>query len=227
MTWVTPEKEIQNGAEAPKTQEPNEGTPKTDYEARHKEAQDALSRKAEENIKANIKLAKLDPKEIVDMDSKMQNKVISELYGYNNIEELKLIQGEEFWKGEEEKDFNETETLAQKIKILEYQNKKSDVARALENYQKDNAKIFEDNPDALEKIEGEIAYISDSLPVKERVERAGKILFGNNYVDNTTATYLSMQDKSMGSGGNANRSTDGTKKDNSFADFAKAGGFIK
>jgi len=37
-------------------------------------------------------LATLDPKEILGMDGKMQNKVISDLYGYNNLEELKLIQ---------------------------------------------------------------------------------------------------------------------------------------
>tara|TARA_R110000737_G_scaffold14419_2_gene30408 strand:+ start:726 stop:902 length:177 start_codon:yes stop_codon:yes gene_type:complete len=58
------------------------------------------------------------------MDSKMQNKVISEIYGYNNVEELKLIQGEEFWKSGEDQELTSTEELAQKIKLLEYQNKK-------------------------------------------------------------------------------------------------------
>ena len=101
MIWVTPATEIQDKA----TQEPNasEGTPTVNWEARHKEASDALSQKAEQDIKTNIKLANLDPKEILAMDSKMQNKVISEIYGYNNVEELKLIQGEEFWKSGEDK----------------------------------------------------------------------------------------------------------------------------
>jgi hypothetical protein len=131
------------------------------------------------------------------MESKMQNKVIGEIYGYNNVEELKLIQGEEFWKSADEKELSDYDELAQKMKVLEYQNKKSDINRALESFQKDNSKIFTDNEDALQKIEGELAYISDTLPAKERVERAGKILFGNNYVDNTTQAYLSMQDQSM------------------------------
>lgn len=224
MSWVTPE----NGDSKTNTQEPNvsEGTPKVDFEARHKEAQDALSQKAEENIKTNIKLATLDPKEILTMDGKMQNKVIGEIYGYNNVEELKLIQGEEFWKSADEKELSDYDELAQQMKVLQYQNKKSDVNRALENYQKDNSKIFTDNEDALQKIEGELAYISETLPAKERVERAGKILFGNNYVDNTTQAYLSMQDQSMSAGSRANR-TDWQPQGNSFAEFAKAKGFLK
>jgi len=222
--WVTPE----NGDSSINTQElsVSEGTPKVDFEARHKEAQDALSRKAEENIKANIKLATLDAKEILGMDSKMQNKVISEVYWYNNLEELKTIQWEEFWKTSGEQDLTEIELMAKEVKILKMQNKKSDITRALEDYKKDNAKIFTDNEDALQKIEGELAYISESLPAKERVERAGKILFGDNYVDATTAAYLSMQDKSM-SAGSKTSAWDWKKQGNSFADFAKAWGFLK
>lgn len=223
MIWVTPE----NGDSKTNTQElPKDDTPKVDFEARHKEAQDALSKKAEENIKTNIKLATLDPKEILAMEGKMQNKVISEVYWYNNIEELKLIQGEEFWKSADEKELSDFDELNQKMKILEYQNKKSDITRALESYQKDNSKIFDDNEDAVQKIEGELAYISETLPAKERVERAWKILFGDNYVDNTTATYLSMQDQSMSAGSRANR-TDWKPQGNSFADFAKSRGFLK
>lgn len=223
MSWVTPA----NGDSNLNTQElASADTPKVDFEARHKEAQDALSRKAEENIKTNIKLATHSPKEILAMDSKMQNKVISEIYGYNNVEELKLIQWEEFWKSVDEKELSDFDELNQKLKILEYQNKKSDVTRALENFQKDNSKIFEDNEDAAQMIEGELAYISETLPAKERIERAGKILFGDNYVDATTSTYLSMQDQSMSAGSRA-AGTDGKQQGTSFADFAKAGGFLK
>lgn len=227
MTWVTPVKEIQDGGQTPNTQDlALAETPKVDWEARHKEASDALSQKAEQDIKTNIKLATLDPKEILTMDGKMQNKVIGEIYGYNNVEELKLIQGEEFWKSADEKELSDYDELNQKMKILEYQNKKSDITRALESYQKDNSKIFDDNEDAIQKIEGELAYISETLPAKERIERAGKILFGNNYVDNTTATYLSMQDQSMSAGSRASM-TDWQPQGNSFADFAKAKGFLK
>ena len=224
MNWVTPEKEIQEGT----TQEPNasEGTPKVNWEARHKEASDALSQKAEQDIKTNIKLANLDPKEILSMDSKMQNKVIGEIYWYNNVEELKLIQGEEFWKSGEDQDLTSTEELAQKVKLLEYQNKKWGVDRAIEEYVKDNKKIFEDDSEALTKLNAELSYISDTLPVKDRVQRAWKILFWDNYVDSTTATYLSMQDQSMSAGSRATLA-DWKPQENSFKDFAKARGFLK
>lgn len=229
--WVTPEKEIQTGSQEPNTQEPSkEGTPTKEelqaLEARHKEAADALSRKAEEELKTSIKLAKLDPKEILEMDGKKQNKVISEIYGFNNLEELKLIKWDEFWKSEEEKEFTDTEQLAQEIKLLKYKNKTSEVDRALEDYQKDNSRIFEDNEDALEKLKIELSYISESLPAKERVERAGRILYGDtkNYVDKTTETYLSMQDKWYSAWANAQRVE---TKDTSFADFAREWGFLK
>jgi len=222
--WVTPETEIQAGT----TQEPSkDGTPKIDYEARHKEASDTISKQAESQIKTNLKLATLDPKELLNMDTKMQNKIIPDLYGYNNLEELKLIQWEEFWKSKEENELSDTEELSKKIKILEYQNKKSDVNRALENYQSENKQIFSDDKGALEKLEAELAYISESLPVAERVQRAGRIVFGDNYVDKTTQAYLSMQDTSMSGGANAAASQGAKTKNSSFADFAKQGGFLK
>ncbi len=222
--WVTPEKEIQPVSQETNTQEPNEGTP-TNWEARHKEASDTLSKLAEQNIKTNVKLAQSSPEEILNMEPKLQNKVIGEIYGYNNLEELKLIQWDEFWKGKEEQEMTDVETLSQKIKILDYQNKKSELTRAMEDYQKDNKEIFSDNEDALSKIESELAYISDTLPAKERVERAGKILFWDNYVDNTTSTYLSMQDSSISAG--ANKAKIDKPQGNSFADFARAGWFLK
>lgn len=225
MTWVTPEKEIQQEGQPSTTQEPNEGTP-TNWEARHKEASDTLSKLAEQNIKTNVRLAKSSPEEILTMEPKLQNKVISELYWYNNLEELKLIQWEEFWKSGEEQEMSDYDALAQKVKLLDYQNKKSEIGRALEDYQKDNKEIFSDNEDALSKIESELAYISETLPAKERVERAAKILYWNNYVDKTTSTYLSMQDTSISAGANGGARID-TPQGNSFADFAKDGWFLK
>lgn len=218
--WVTPATEI------PKTNQEPTGTPdnQEDFKARHKEAQDALSRKAEENIKTNVKLAKLDPKEISSMELKMQNKVISELYWYGNIEELKTMQGEEFWKSWEDQDLSDHEELAKKIKLLEYQNKKADISRAIDSFQKDNKKVFEDDEEAATKLEAELSYISDTLPAEERVKRAGRILFGDNYVDKTTQAYLSMQDSSFSTG---NKTVATQEKNTSFADYAKSKGFLK
>lgn len=224
--WVTPEKEIQN----PQTEEFAEkvDTPQEDVwvlKARHKEASDTLVVKQEELIKTNVKLAEKHPEEILEMETEMQNKVIKKIYGYDNLEELKLIQWDNFYQSDDEKEVSDTEDLKKQVKLMEYKNKKSELNRAMEDYKRDNKKIFEDNTDAEDKIQAELELISDKLSSKERIERAAKIVYGNNYVDNTTEAYLSMQEKSMSAGAQAQRVD--TKNGSDFRSFAVEKGFLK
>ena len=168
----------------------------------HKEAQDALSKKAEELINTNMKLAELNPKSILDMDTKMQNKVIKKLYWYGNIDELKLIHGEEFYKkteGWEEVEKSEIEQMKQKMKILEYNNQKDKFEAAIDEFKKENESALNANEGSLEKIIKETEYISSSLPAKERIMRASKIVLGTNFSED--AAYLLMQERTKGNSG--------------------------
>ena len=228
--WVTPAKEIQTDVHKEPTGTPNEQTAEeklAEFERRHKEASDALSQKSEENIKDKIKIATLDPKSIAGMDKKMQNKVISDIYWYNNIEELKLIQWEEFWKSGEDQELTDSEELTRKVKMLELKNRQSTTTQAIKDFLRDNKKILKDDDGAYEKIAEELPLISESLSAEERVEKAVRILYWDpkNYVDNTTNTYLSMQEQGMSAWANAQAWT--PPKENLFADFARASGFLK
>ena len=170
-----------------------------DYAKAHKEAQDELSKKGEALIEANLKLAEINPKSILDMDRKMQNKVVKKLYWYENIEELKLIQGDEFYKEssdeDEDDDDNKLSSLEKEVKILKYQREKGALEWALEKFKTAHPWLVKDDT-ALEKIKTELEYISESLPAEDRVKRAAKIALWNTISD-TDAAYLAMQDVSM------------------------------
>lgn len=189
--WVTPEMEIQEET----IQESND-TP--DIESRYKEASDTISKMGESLLKANIEIAEVNPKKILDMDTKMQNKVIKHKYGLDNLEELKLIHGDTFYedKSKEEEIVDETEELRKRLKLLEIQNEKWAVNRAIENFKIENKNLFERDESAVEKLMEEMKYLSDSLSPEERVKRASKIVF-SSYVDSSTQAYLDIQEKTF------------------------------
>jgi hypothetical protein len=61
-------------------------------EAQFKELQAEFTRRNQELIETKIELAKKDSKSILDIkDIKLQNKVVQEVYGLNNLKELELI----------------------------------------------------------------------------------------------------------------------------------------
>lgn len=183
------------------------GNPQTiDYKVAHKEAADALTIKAEELIKTNVKLASLNPKSILDMDKKMQNKVIKEVYWYNTLEELKALLGDKFYEKAEENWENEdiTLTLQKEVKLLKYQSEQGELNRALETYALKNPDILKATPDAIIKIKTELEYISDKLSHAERIERASKVLFWT-YTSDVKAAYLAMQDISTTGWANENK----------------------
>ncbi len=163
----------------------------------HKLATTELSKKGEALIKANIKLAEVSPKSILEIeDVKLQNKIIKHIYWYENLDELQSINGNKFYesKTEEEHEMDELEIMKKEVQLLKLQNRKWATSIALDNYKRENDKLFTDNPDALEKIKSEMENISDKLSPAERVERAAKYVYGN-YVDSTTKAYLDMQEK--------------------------------
>lgn len=170
-----------------------------DYEKAHKEAQDELSKKSEALIKANLTLAETNPKSILDMDTKMQNKIIKKVYWYENLEELTLLLWDNFYddKSDEDKDDDKMSILEKEVKILKYQRDRDWMDRALENFQLKNEKLLKEDDGAFDRLRKEIEYISDKLPANERIERASKIAFGN-IISNSDDAYLKMQEISMG-----------------------------
>lgn len=163
-----------------------------DYEKAYKALQPEYDRWNDEKYKLALELAKSNKESLLTMSSKTQNKVIKELYWLNNIEELKLIHWENFFtrKNNEDEEKTDNEKLLQEIKLIKYNQAKNEIDSEIENLKKENKELFLEWW-AEDKLREELRYLSDNLPIKERVKRAAKIALMPN-VDNTTAAYLKV-----------------------------------
>lgn len=190
--WLQEDKSTEN-SNAGQTQD---GTKKTevDYEKQYKELQGEFDRRNEASFQKDLKLAELNKKYILDVDQKTQNKLIKELYGYDNLEELTTMHGDNFYedKGGDDGEVDEIQELKKKVKLMELKANKWATEDAIEAYVGRHEDVFKDTK-ALEKLRDELKYVSDNLSPKERVERAGKLAFGA-YVDKKSDAYLALQE---------------------------------
>lgn len=171
-----------------------EQTPKTIPEDDYKSLQAEYTRSNQELINSKIELAKVNPKSILDIkDTKLQSKVIKEIYGLNNINEVKVIYWDNFFEAKNDEDLDEVEKLRKKVALLEYNSEAGKIDQSIKEFKKLNASIFSDKPNAEEKLRETFSLISNSLPVDERLEMAAKIAFWVNYIDKTTQAYIEMQ----------------------------------
>lgn len=150
----------------------------------HKSLQAAFTKTRQREIALEVKLASKDKKSILEIeDKKLQDKVIKEIYWLNNLEELKLIHWETFYKEKEEdaegSDDDRISKLEKELKLSKYYQSKLDLDWAIDEYKKANPLAFEDEW-VEDKIIEELKYISSDLSTKERVRRAATIVLGNN-----------------------------------------------
>lgn len=180
--------------------ESNEGqSQKTEVikEEDYKNLQSSYTRANQERIELAVKLAEKDKSSILDIkDRKLQEKVIKEIYNLNNIEEVKVIHWDKFYE-ERSNDYNEDDDkmsmLEKELKLLKYSQTKWELESSINEYKKSNPLMFEDEW-AEDKLKEELSYISDSLPIKERVRRAASIVFWNNNSPVDKA-YLDLKEK--------------------------------
>jgi len=196
-----------------------------DYEKQYKELQSEFDRRNEDYYRVQTKIAEANPKEILSMDKKLQNKVIKSIYWYDNLEELKVIHWENFYENEDKAsddgdEDDRTSVLEKELKLIKWQQSKWELNRALDEWTKENKSIISSDEDALTKIRNELEYVSDKLDAKERIKRASAVLYWKNV---EAEAYLAMQETSFW-----NSATGwNTPKENDFASFAKKHGFIK
>lgn len=162
----------------------------------YKSLQAEFTRTKQSTIDLAIKLANKDKQSILEIsDKKLQDKVVKEIYWLNNIEEVKLIHWDTFYKEREnEEDENEDKLskLERELKLMKYNTSKSEIEKAIEDYRKENKILFEAS-DSEEKLREELKYISSEISAEDRVKRAGKIVFGisNNPTD---TAYLKLME---------------------------------
>lgn len=180
-------KQQASNEELPKTQTPEEGQVVIGEEE-YKNLQSFATTVRQNEIALAIKLVTKDKDELLNIsDKKLQNKVIKELYWYDNLEELQAIEWFEKEKEEDEVDNDELISVKQEVKILKYKAEKQEVDMAIKKYLTENNVNDEE---VIDKIKEELKYISSSLDINERVKRAWKIVVQQNNL-----SMLSLQDK--------------------------------
>lgn len=180
-------KQQASNEELPKTQTPEEGQVVIGEEE-YKNLQSFATTVRQNEIALAIKLVTKDKDELLNIsDKKLQNKVIKELYWYDNLEELQAIEWFEKEKEEDKVDNDELISVKQEVKILKYKAEKQEVDMAIKKYLTENNVNDEE---VIDKIKEELKYISSSLDINERVKRAWKIVVQQNNL-----SMLSLQDK--------------------------------
>lgn len=172
--------------------------PKTYSEDEYKNLQSFSTKVNQEKIAIAEKLVKSNPKELLDMDSKLQLKVIENVYGVSSLEELKIMSPELFTdkkvvKGWDEDD--EMTIMKKKIKLMEYKSNEWAIAQMIENIQSTNKDVADTIPDFAKEMKIEMANFWEALSYREKAERAFKLLAGSTSASNDA--YLAMQGKTI------------------------------
>lgn len=162
-------------------------------DAQYKELQAEFTRRNQELIETKIELAKRDAKSIIDIkDTKLQNKVIQEVYGLNNLKELQLIHWERFYEIKEE-DEDEVAKLRKKVTLLEYNSEVGKVEQGIKSFKRLNPELFKSNPTAEDDLRAKLQVLSVSIPIDERLDMAAKLAFWQAFVNPVNEAYRELQ----------------------------------
>jgi len=207
MTMKQPSnEEFQNNNQNPDGQP---GTaPATYSEEEYKNLQAFWTKANQWLIDASKKLAEKSPKELLGMDANIQNKVIKDVWGYDNLDELKVMLPDLLSDDNDEGSNNNNswdydDTLAQmkrEQELLRMKLSKKEVDDEIEKYTSTNSALTSSVPDFNAKVKEELQYVSSSLSAKERVSRAARLVAGS---DIDAEAYLQLQWKSVIKSANA------------------------
>ena len=169
-------------------------TPKTYTEEEYTNLQAFWTKAQQERIALAWKLASKDPKELLNMDASIQNKVVKEIWGYENLDELKVMlpdlfddnDGDDKWSSDDV-----VEQMKREQQLLRMKLEKKEINDEIEKFSSSNSDLVNSIPNFTEKVNEELKNISSNLPAKERVTRATKLVAGNS--DLSVEAYLQLQ----------------------------------
>jgi len=141
--------------------------------------QSDYTKKSQALIEITLERGRENPKSILDIkDTKLQNKVISEIYGLNSVSELKAIYGDEFYKQKDEGDMDDLERMKREIAILKNTSESSKLENSIKELKSTNKELFA-SADAEDKLREALTLLSTTINTDERVRLASKLVFGN------------------------------------------------
>ena len=203
--------------QAASTQEGQAANTATINEEDYKSLQSEFTKTRQREIDMAIKLVSKDKKELLAIqDKKLQEKVIKEVYGLANLEEVKLIHGNQFWEdgNNNTNDYDDDESDILKIRkeldLMKYRSEKDTIEKEINSFKKENAILF-DTEDAEDRLRDELKYISKELPAEERIKRASKAAFGILKNPNDAAFIKLIQSQGVFVGGDRNDGATKTK----------------
>jgi len=184
-TLNNPQVGIQPNAENPQVGQPQTDntqvitTPSVVPEEQYKSLQGDYTKRVEGEITAYEKLVRINPAELKTIeDSRVQNALAKRLYGVDTYAQLIAVYGENFHQTSDDENLDETEKLKRKVNMLEFKAQTETLENWISNYIEQNKVLFS-SPESEAKLRDELKFISNELPVKERIRRASLIVFGS------------------------------------------------
>lgn len=148
--------------------------PKVYSQEEYANAQAFWTKARQNEIEIAKRLVQKDANELRTLDRELQGKIIKATWWYDDIETLEIMLPTVFNKTETKGWEEWDEDLKQQVKLLKYQMERWNLDVAIDNYKNANKELF-NNENAEQLLKEELKYISNELPVDERVRRAAKI----------------------------------------------------
>lgn len=190
-------KQTSNGELPDNNQNPDGQADKTYTEEEYKNAQAFGTKANQQLISISKQLAEQNPKSLKWMEANIQEKVIKEIWGYDNVEELNIMMPELFdedvspsWDGDSMEDMKKRQILLERK--LDEKNIKDEIDR----FEMSNNNITKVIPNFWEKVREELKYISSSLPAKDRVDRASRLVT-NSRGNIDVESFLALQGRNQ------------------------------
>lgn len=148
-----------------------------------KKLRDQFTQARAREINYATKIAETDKETILSLDPETQKKVIKNIYGLNNIEEVKLLHWEEFYKSkttesDSSQEDDRLERVEKELKLTKYQQELREIDGEIEKMKLQYPLAFE-NEEVEQKVRDEIALISNKVDNSERVRRATSFVVSN------------------------------------------------
>lgn len=192
---------IQNSPEAPADgilageTTPNGVQPRVVPEDDYKNLQAFATRTRQQYIKMAIDVAEANPQSISTIEDKsVQDAVVKHKYGFDSYDQLVAVMWDNFSQSNsksEDEDENIWNTkLEKEVRLLRYQQEKSEIDNAIREYKMSNPQLFTEEG-SEQKLRDEMKYISNQLPVNERIRRGAQIALVSN-VDPTNVAFAAL-----------------------------------
>lgn len=153
--------------------------PRTVPEEDYKNLQAFATRTRQFAIKTALDAVEANPQYISSIEDKsVQDAVVKHKYGFDNYEQLIAVMWDNFSQSNSDNGGNGDENIPTKlekeVRLLKYQQEVTQIDNAIAEYKMSNPQMFAEE-DAEQKLREELKFISDKLPIKERIRRSAQI----------------------------------------------------